>query len=103
MNATSNSVKPLVNNFAKPHVCIDSWEIITHWGVSPRLRGLVRNHPEIPDGEMVITSGIVSYDPRGSWIETQSSIYILGIPAGMEGTGNAAVVDTQSQSSAQGV
>lgn len=76
---------PLVRNFAKPHVCIDQWEKINYWGTSPRLRGLVRNHPEIVDGEMVITSSIVSYDPHGSWIETQSTIYILGIPAGMEG------------------
>lgn len=77
--------KPLVRNFAKPHVCIDQWEVVQARADLSRLHGKVRNHPTIPDGEWVYTSSIVGYDPDGVWIETQSTIYILGIPLGMEG------------------
>lgn len=90
----NNDHKPLVRNFAKPHVCIDQWEIINYWGNGDRLRGIVRNHPYIPDGEIVITSSIVNYDPSGCWIETLSTIYILGIPHGVEGDSQSAVVNT---------
>lgn len=90
----NNDHEPLVRNFAKPHVCIDQWEICRDWDQTSKLRGLVRNHPNFRDGYLIVTSPILNYDPCGIWIETKNTIYILGIPYGMEGDSQSAVVNT---------
>jgi hypothetical protein len=48
------------------------------------IRGEVRGHPEIPDGESIQTSAIVWFDRKNRFVRTGTRLYVLGEPVGRE-------------------
>jgi hypothetical protein len=48
------------------------------------MRGEVHKHPEIPDGEHIQTSAVVWFDRKDRFVRTQSRVYALCEPAGVE-------------------
>lgn len=61
----------------KPKACLNHWNYL--YGQSG-LFGQVTNSDKFQDGAWIRTSKIVSYDPEGAWIETENTVYILGVP-----------------------
>lgn len=68
-----------MKGLTKPIVRIENWYVDLSLD---RLIGVVYEHPNIPDGEEVTTSRLVDYDPKTNTalIETQNTIYKLGVP-----------------------
>lgn len=61
----------------KPKAQLNNWLYV----FGGKLAGVVFNHPEFQDGAEIITTKAIAFDPEGNWIETQNTVYILGVPA----------------------
>jgi hypothetical protein len=57
---------------------------ITGWSkvdshIGPRIRGFIAGHPHLQDGHEILTSPIVKISEDGTEVETEHSIYKLGL------------------------
>lgn len=63
---------------------LSCWRPCLTSAADPAIRGLLRGHPLIPDGES-LRAEILAADPDLSWIRTWAGFYRLGPSASEEG------------------
>jgi hypothetical protein len=73
-------IAPTEMDLARAPVLID-WEPKLTAADEPAIRGVVRGHPAIPDGE-TLRAEILAVDPDLSWIRTWTGFFRLAEQAG---------------------